>query len=86
MPRVVRMTVTVAGPLFRAVERERRARRAPRSAVVGEALVTWLRERARAQKVRRYVEAYRRFPVDEAEAAEQAASLAAEAWSEGRRR
>ena len=80
MPRVVRVTLSVAAPLFRAVERERRARRAPRSAVVNEALETWIRERARAEKIRRYVRAYRRHPADASDEAAREAWTGAETW------
>jgi len=81
MPKVVKVTVSVAPDLYRAVEAERRLRRVARSAVIGEALTSWLGARDRARKARAYVRAYRRHPPEAAEVADQEAWILSEAWS-----
>ena len=84
MAKVVKVTISLPADTFRAVERIRRARGQPRSAVVGDALAAWLRAVERGRKVRAYVDAYRASPPDEEERATQEAWAAAETWSRER--
>jgi metal-responsive CopG/Arc/MetJ family transcriptional regulator len=57
-----KVAVSLPEPLFRAVERARRATRKSRSAVVQEALRDWLRRSAQADLVRDYEAGYRAQP------------------------
>jgi metal-responsive CopG/Arc/MetJ family transcriptional regulator len=56
------MAVTVPAELFKALEAARRRPARSRSAIVQEALRSWLRQRAQADLVREYEAGYRRRP------------------------
>lgn len=79
-----KVAISLPDPLYRSVERARRARGKTRSAVVHEALRQWLDREAEAALAREYVAGYRRRPESrrEVKAAEAAAVrlLAAEDW------
>ncbi len=79
-----KVTVSIPGPTFAAVERTRRRLRKTRSAVVSEALAEWLRARDVPEEDRLYVEAYLRQPERESAVADAAAAAAAEweRWEE----
>ncbi len=82
----MKIAVTIPGALFREVERVRRRTRRPRSAVVAEAIESWIARWEHADRVRRDEEGYRRFPEtqEEIRAADLAASdiLAQIPWEE----
>jgi len=58
----VKIAITVPADLFKAVEAARRRPARSRSAVVQEALRSWLRQQAQAELVREYEAGYRRRP------------------------
>lgn len=79
-----KVAVSIPGPLYRAVERVRKASGKSRSAVVQDALRHWLDCQAQAVLVREYEAGYRRQPEGrrEIQAAEAAAVrlLSTEEW------
>jgi len=62
MAAAVKIAITVPRDLYESVEKARRHLARTRSAVVQEALRSWLRRRAEAELVREYEAAYRRRP------------------------
>jgi metal-responsive CopG/Arc/MetJ family transcriptional regulator len=62
MAGTAKVAVSLPEPLFRAVERARKAARKSRSAVVQEALRDWLRRSAQADLIRDYEAGYRTRP------------------------
>jgi metal-responsive CopG/Arc/MetJ family transcriptional regulator len=62
MGAAVKIAVTLPADLHRAVEAARRRHARSRSAVVQEALRSWLRQEAQANLVREYEAGYRRRP------------------------
>lgn len=79
-----KVAVSIPGPLYRAVERVRKASGKTRSAVVQDALRHWLDSQAQTALVREYEAGYRRRPESrrEIKAAEAAAIrlLSTEDW------
>jgi metal-responsive CopG/Arc/MetJ family transcriptional regulator len=85
MPRVAtKVAVSIPNDLYREVERARKKSRKSRSAVMQDALRSWLKQEAQAVLVREYEAGYRKRPESrrEVKAAEAAAVrlLAAEEW------
>ncbi len=82
----MKMAVSIPDSLFRELEKVRRRTRRPRSAVVAEAIESWLSRFKQGERVRRCEEGYRRYPETEQEirAAELASSdlLAKIPWEE----
>ena len=76
MAQSAKVAVTLPDSLYRAVEKLRRQTRTTRSAVVQRALVLLLRETEKQERVRAYVEAYRRSPETEEEVRAAEASAA----------
>ena len=70
-----KIAVSVPSALFEEVERVRRRKGLTRSAVVERGLRAWLRAHRDADRVRAYVEAYRRHPESDDEVAEAAAII-----------
>jgi metal-responsive CopG/Arc/MetJ family transcriptional regulator len=85
MPKVAtKVAVSIPNDLYREVERARKKSRKSRSAVMQDALRSWLKQEAQAVLVREYEAGYRKRPESrrEVKAAEAAAVrlLAAEEW------
>jgi metal-responsive CopG/Arc/MetJ family transcriptional regulator len=82
--RTAKIAVSIPDPLYRSVERVRKASGRSRSAIVQEALRYWLDGQSRATLVREYEAGYRRRPETgrEIRAAEAAAVrlLSTEDW------
>jgi len=66
-PKTVKVAVSLPLHAYRQIEKVRKRLRASRSAVIGEALECWLSKGAADEKIRIYVEGYRRFPESVAE-------------------
>ena len=79
---VSKIAVSVPTDLLDEVESVRRPEGLTRSAVVESGLRAWLRARRDAERVRRYVEGYRRHPESDDEIAE-AAAVARASWAAG---
>jgi metal-responsive CopG/Arc/MetJ family transcriptional regulator len=77
-----KIAVSVPKDLLDQVEGIRRREGLTRSAVVESGLRAWVRAHRDAQRVRRYVEAYRRRPESDDEVAEAAAIVRA-SWAAG---
>ena len=71
----MKLAVSLPADLFRELEKVRRKRRKKRSALVAEALATWLAGSEREERLRSYEEGYRLYPEtrEEIEAADRAA-------------
>ena len=82
----MKVAVSLPGSMFREAEKLRKKRGQSRSALFAEALGGLLERAERGEKVRRYVEGYRRYPETEEEiraAGDSAALLLAEIpWEE----
>jgi metal-responsive CopG/Arc/MetJ family transcriptional regulator len=74
---VTKIAISVPKDLLDQVESVRRRKGLTRSAVVESGLRAWLRAQRDAERVRAYVEAYRRHPESEDEVAEAAAIVRA---------
>ncbi len=59
---VAKVAISMPRDLFRVVEQVRREMKVPRSAAIVEAIREWLKRREEAEKVRQYIEGYRRHP------------------------
>jgi metal-responsive CopG/Arc/MetJ family transcriptional regulator len=77
-----KIAVSVSADLLAEVEEVRRREGLTRSAVVESGLRAWLRARRDAERVQRYVEAYRRHPESDDEIAETAA-IVRDSWTPG---
>jgi metal-responsive CopG/Arc/MetJ family transcriptional regulator len=75
-----KLAVSIPDDLLREVERARRRRGLSRSAVVQTGLRAWLKAQRDAERVKRYVDAYRRHPETDEEVAE-AARLVRATWT-----
>ncbi|MGH7150579.1 MAG: ribbon-helix-helix protein, CopG family [Planctomycetota bacterium] len=82
----MKLAVSLPVDLFRELERIRRRRKSSRSALVVQALASWMGHASKEERARRHEEGYRRYPEtrEEIEAADRAADavLAEIPWEE----
>ncbi len=82
----MKLAVSLPGDLFRELEKVRRRTKTNRSALIAQAVASWLGRSSKEERLRRYEEGYRRYPEtrEEIEAADRAAEevLAEIPWEE----